>query len=110
MHCVCSDLRSEFELTFIVFTEPINSANMSRRAVVTGLTVQGNSLIPSHQWKLDGYGAAYQYLCVRPEIAVLVGEVSMVTTVQFWQMVMKNVLTPMPTIWLMVILKNTKWS
>jgi len=41
-------------------------------------------------------------------MAVLVGEVSMVRTVQFWQICMKKVFTPMPTIWLMVMLKNTK--
>lgn len=32
------------------------------------------------------------------------------TTYQFWQMPMKKVFTPMPTIWLIVMLKKTKWS
>jgi hypothetical protein len=54
--------RNEFELTFMVFTEPINSDNMSLLAVVTAFTSQGNSLIPCHQWNEEGYGTAYQYL------------------------------------------------
>ena len=54
VHCVCSVRRRLFELTFIVFTLPINSANTSRRAVVTGDTVQGSALMPSCQWKLEG--------------------------------------------------------
>lgn len=44
---------------------------------------QGKVLIPSCQWKDEGYGAAYQYFLLRPEIAVYVGDVSMVIAVQF---------------------------
>lgn len=78
--------------------------------MVRELTSQGRCLMPSHQWKEDGYGTAYQYLWLRPEMAVFVGDVSIVITVQFWQMFMKKTFTPMPTIWLIVMLKNTKWS
>ena len=109
VHWEYSVLRRLFEFTFIVFTEPMKSASISLLAVVTVFTCQGSSLMPSHQWNDDGYGTAYQYLWLRPLIAVYVGEVSIVNTVQFWHICMKNTFTPMPTIWLMVMLKNTKW-